>query len=63
MESVKLEELRKNGAFSARQAGIKPDEEARGVSPAMSPCTDAYMAYRWKFFPLVCLSGASLEDR
>ena len=24
MESVKLEELRKNGAFSARQAGIKP---------------------------------------
>lgn len=37
MESVKLEELRKNGAFSARQAGIKPDEEARGVSPAMKP--------------------------
>ena len=35
MESNKLEKTRKNGAFSTRQAVMKPDEETGGVFPTM----------------------------
>ena len=37
MESKKLEKPRKNGAFSTRQAVMKPDEETGGVFPTMKP--------------------------
>ena len=37
MESKKLENPRKNGAFSTRQAVMKPDEETGGVFPTMKP--------------------------
>lgn len=37
MEPKKLEKPRKNGAFSTRQAVMKPDEETGGVFPAMKP--------------------------
>ena len=37
MESKKLENPRKNGAFSTRQAVTKPDEETGGVFPTMKP--------------------------
>ena len=36
MESKKLENPRKNGAFSTHQAVMKPDEETGGVFPTMS---------------------------
>ena len=35
MESKKLEKPRENGTFSTVQGVMKPDEEDRGVSPAM----------------------------
>ena len=37
MESKKLENPRKNGAFSTHQAVMKPDEETGGVFPTMKP--------------------------
>ena len=37
MESKQLEKPRKNGAFSTRQAVMKPDEETGGVFPTMKP--------------------------
>ena len=37
MESKKLENSRKNGAFSTHQAVMKPDEETGGVFPTMKP--------------------------
>ena len=37
MESKKLEKPRKNGAFSTRQAVMKPDEETGGLFPTMKP--------------------------
>ncbi len=37
MESKKLAKPRKNGAFSTRQAVMKPDEETGGVFPTMRP--------------------------
>ena len=37
MEPKKLEKPRKNGAFSTRQAVMKPDEETGGVFPTMKP--------------------------
>lgn len=37
MESKKLAKPRKNGAFSTRQAVMKPDEETGGVFPTMKP--------------------------
>ena len=41
MESKKLEKPRKNGAFSTRQAVMKPDEETGGVFPTMKPLDGA----------------------
>lgn len=40
MESKKLEKPRKNGAFSTRQAVMKPDEETGGVFPPMKAFLD-----------------------
>ena len=37
MEPKKLAKPRKNGAFSTRQAVMKPDEETGGVFPTMKP--------------------------
>ena len=37
MESKKLENPRKNSAFSTHQAVMKPDEETGGVFPTMKP--------------------------
>ena len=37
MEPKKLAKPCKNGAFSTRQAVMKPDKEARGVFPTMKP--------------------------
>ena len=37
MEPKKVGKPRKNGAFSTRQAGMKPDEETGGVFPTMKP--------------------------
>ena len=37
MEPQKLAKPRKNGAFSTRQAVMKPDEETGGVFPTMKP--------------------------
>ena len=44
MESKKLAKPRKNGAFSTRQAVMKPDEETGGVFPTMKPLKDANAA-------------------
>ena len=37
MESKKLEKPRENGTFSTVQGVMKPDEEDRGVLPAVKP--------------------------
>ena len=40
MEPKKLAKPRKNGAFSTRQAVMKPDEETGGVFPTMKPTAE-----------------------
>ena len=59
MESKKLAKPRKNGAFSTRQAVMKPDEETGGVFPTMKPLASDNAAKAEKPAPASSQAAAS----